>query len=117
MRPWFAARALDEVREVFAGNGVSWGPLPDPQLVEEASRCSIANPMFDELEHPGVGSYLLPRSPLDFSASGRLPVTRAPILGEHSRGDPRRRAGLDAPAIAAQFDRRVVAGPVEALAA
>ena len=39
--------------------------------------------MFESVEHPGVGTYLMPRSPLNFDALGRLPITRAPRLGEH----------------------------------
>ncbi len=62
LRPWFAARTLAEVRERFAGTGVSWGPYQTfRQLVDEDPRCSPDNPMFEEVEHPGVGRYLCPR--------------------------------------------------------
>jgi 2-methylfumaryl-CoA isomerase len=85
LRPWFASRSLDEVRRTFDGTGVSWGPYQTfRQLVEEDARCSTANPMFEHVEHPGVGEYPMPRSPLDFGGTGRLPVRRAPALGEHT---------------------------------
>lgn len=85
LRPWFAVRTLGEIRTAFGGTGVSWGPYQSfGQLVEEDPRCSPANPMFDVVEHPGVGRYLMPRSPLDLSASGRVPARRAPLLGEHT---------------------------------
>ncbi|MDX6623396.1 MAG: 2-methylfumaryl-CoA isomerase [Solirubrobacterales bacterium] len=85
LRPWFASRDLETIREAFAGTGVSWGPYQTfRQLVAEDPRCSPANPMFETVEHPGVGSYLMPGSPLDFSAAGRVPVRRAPTLGEHT---------------------------------
>jgi 2-methylfumaryl-CoA isomerase len=85
LRPWFASHSLDEVRAVFAQHGVSWGPYQTfSQLVEEDPRCSEANPMFEQVEHPGVGTYLMPRSPLDFDLHGRLPAVRAPRLGEHT---------------------------------
>jgi 2-methylfumaryl-CoA isomerase len=85
LRPWFAAHTLDAVRERFASHGVSWGPYQTfSQLVNEDPRCSPANPMFEPVEHPGVGTYLMPRSPLDFLGYERLPVTRAPRLGEHT---------------------------------
>jgi 2-methylfumaryl-CoA isomerase len=85
LRPWFAARTLDAVRDRLAQHGVSWGPYQTfSQLVEDDPRCSVANPMFEAVEHPGVGSYLMPRSPLDFLGHDRLPVTRAPALGEHT---------------------------------
>ena len=85
LRPWFAARELAEIRDAFAGTGVSWGPYQTfRQLVTEDPRVSTANPMFQEVEHPGIGTYLMPGSPLEFSALERLPVRRAPLLGEHT---------------------------------
>lgn len=41
-------------------------------------------PALEELEHSGVGSYLMPGSPLGFSGCERTPVRRAPVLGEHT---------------------------------
>lgn len=83
LRPWFLARNLVEVAEAFEGTGVSWGPYRTfGQLVTEDPRLSTDNPMWEVHEHPGVGSYLMPGTPLDFSAVGRVPVKRAPLLGE-----------------------------------
>jgi 2-methylfumaryl-CoA isomerase len=85
LRPWFEARDLAEIRTRFAGSGVSWGPYQTfRELVSEDPRCSVANPMFDRVEHPGVGRYLAPGSPLQFSGEARLPVRRAPLIGEHT---------------------------------
>jgi 2-methylfumaryl-CoA isomerase len=84
LTPWFAERTLEQIRETFAGTGVSWGPYQTfKQLVEEDPRCSEHNPLFTMVEHP-VGTYLTPASPLNFSASGRLPAKRSPRLGEHT---------------------------------
>jgi len=56
LRPWFAARTLAALRERFAGTGVSWGPYQTfHQLVDEDPRASLANPMFEPIDHPGVG--------------------------------------------------------------
>ena len=85
LRPWFAKRDLDAVRAAFAGTGVSWGPYQTfSQLVAEDPRCSPQNPMWAEVEHPGVGTYRMPGTPLRFSEVERLPVRRAPLLGEHT---------------------------------
>lgn len=85
LRPWFASRDLATVREQFEGTGVSWGPYQTfRQLVSEDPRVSTANPLFEEVEHPGVGSYLMPGSPLKFEDLPREPVARAPQLGEHT---------------------------------
>jgi 2-methylfumaryl-CoA isomerase len=112
LRPWFDARTLAEVREAFAGTSVSWGPYQTfRQLVEEDPRASTANPMFEEIEQPGVGRYLAPRSPLEFSESGRLPVRRAPTLGEHTEEILTQLLGLSEGEIADLERRGVVAGP------
>src|SRR5450759_5223547 len=85
LAPWFRARDLTEIREAFAGSGVSWGPYQSfAQLVAHDPRCSLDNPMFAEIEHPGVGTYLAPGSPLDFANVPRLGPRRAPVLGEHT---------------------------------
>jgi 2-methylfumaryl-CoA isomerase len=117
LRPWFEARDLGEIRAAFEGTGVSWGPYQTfRQLVEEDRRVSTANPMFEEVEHPGVGRYLVPRSPLDFATLGRLPVRRAPILGEHTEEILAEVLGLSQHEIGDLHDRGVVAGPARALA-
>ncbi len=111
LRPWFAARELAEVREEFAGTNVSWGPYQTfRQLVAEDPRVSTANPMFEAVEHPGVGSYLMPGSPLDFASSERLPVRRAPQLGEHTEQVLAEVLGLSPAEIGELHDAGVVAG-------
>ena len=85
LKPWFEARTLSEIRAAFAGTGVSWGAYQTfSQLVHEDPRCSTENEMWEEVEHPGVGRYLMPGTPLDFSAIPRTDVRRAPQLGEHT---------------------------------
>jgi 2-methylfumaryl-CoA isomerase len=85
LRPWFETRTLEEIREAFADTGVSWGPYQTfRQLVEDDPRCSEENPMFATVDQPGIGSYLVPASPLELTASGRLPPRKAPLLGEHT---------------------------------
>lgn len=110
LRPWFAERTLDAIREAFEGTGVSWGPYQTfTQLVTEDPRVSTANPMWSEIEHPGVGSYLAPASPLEFSASGRLPVRRAPVLGEDTEAVLAEHLGLSGTEIGKLVDDGVVA--------
>jgi 2-methylfumaryl-CoA isomerase len=85
LEPWVRDRTLAEVGEIFDRNGVSWGPYQTfTQLVEEDPRCSPANPMFETVAQPGIGSYLMPGSPVDFGAVARLPVSPAPVLGQHT---------------------------------
>jgi 2-methylfumaryl-CoA isomerase len=67
--------------------------------------------MFSTLEQPGIGSYLVPASPLELTASGRLPARPAPLLGQHTEevlGDV---LGLGESEIGRLFDAGTVAGP------
>jgi 2-methylfumaryl-CoA isomerase len=85
LKPWFEARTLNEVRAAFESTSVSWGAYQTfSQLVREDPRCSTDNAMWELVEDPGVGRYLMPGTPLDFSAIPRVPVRRAPQLGEHT---------------------------------
>ena len=85
LKPWFEDRTLEEIRAAFTGTGVSWGAYQTfSQLVHEDPRCSTDNEMWELVEQPGVGTYLTPGTPLDFSALPRTSVHRAPALGEHT---------------------------------
>lgn len=66
--------------------------------------------MFARVEHPGVGEYLMPGSPLDFSAVPRVPVRRAPLLGENTDEILAEVLGLSSREIAGLHDKGVVAG-------
>ncbi len=117
LRPWFAERDLAQVRAAFAGTGVSWGPYQTfRQLIDEDPRASTANPLFEQVEHPGVGSYPMPGSPLDFGALPRLPVERAPQLGEHTEEILADVLGLSPTEIGRLHDDGVVAGAAAAVA-
>ncbi len=114
LQPWFAERTLDEVTRAFEGTGVCWGPYQTfLQMIENDPRCSTDNPMFAEIEQPGIGSYLVPGSPLEFSNLERLPPTRAPVLGEHTDEVLTEILGLTDSQIGKLRDSGVVAGPVD----
>ncbi len=115
LRPWFASRDLAEIRRTFAGTNVSWGPYQTfRQLVREDPRCSTENPMFAEVEHPGIGTYLMPGSALDFSAVPRVAARRAPMLGEHTDQVLEDVLGLSTREIARLHEQGVIAGPAAA---
>jgi len=110
--PWIAARDLAEVGRTFDKHGVLWGPYQTfRQMVESDPRCSTANPMFAMVEQPGIGRWLVPGSPLDFTQLGRLPPKRAPRLGEHTDEILAGVLGLPDHEIARLHDDKVVAGP------
>ena len=83
--PWCAARTLGEIEAAFTGSGVLWGPFQDfATLVTSDARCSPANPLFAEIDQPGIGRYLAPGLPLDFAAAPRQPTRPSPLLGQHT---------------------------------
>ena len=109
---WCAGHSLDEIRQAFAGTGVLWGQFQDfLQLVRDDPRCSAANPLFAEVEQPGIGPYLMPGLPLDFAAAPRLPPRPAPRLGEHTDLVLAEVLGLSQAEIGRLHDHRIVAGP------
>jgi 2-methylfumaryl-CoA isomerase len=114
LAPWFRGRTLAEVQHSFEGTPVCWGPYQTfRQMVQEDPRCSTRNPLFALLEQLGIGSYLVPGSPLQFSAAERVPPRRAPRLGEHTDEVLSEVLQLSSGQIGQLRDRKVVAGPID----
>jgi 2-methylfumaryl-CoA isomerase len=109
LMPWCAAHTLAEIRAIFDAKDVCWGPYQDfEQMLAEDPRCSEANPMFATVEQSGIGPYLMPATPLDFSALPRLPARPAPRLGQQTDEVLSEILGLPSHAIADLHDRRIV---------
>jgi 2-methylfumaryl-CoA isomerase len=109
---WCVGHSLDEIRQAFAGTGVLWGQFQDFfQLVQDDPRCSAANPLFAEVEQPGIGPYLMPGLPLDFAAAPRLPPCPAPVLGEHTDLVLAEVLNLTPAEIGELHNHRIIAGP------
>ena len=110
--PWCAGKTLAGIEQAFAGSGVLWGPFQDfATLVNHDPRCSTANPLFAEVEQPGIGRYPMPGLPLDFSAVPRQPTRPAPRLGEHTDSVLSEVLGLSAAQIGQLHDTGIAAGP------
>jgi 2-methylfumaryl-CoA isomerase len=110
LAPWFHARMLSEVEELFEHHRVCWAPYRTiREVVEKNPDCSTQNPMFSMVDHPGVGTYLTPASPLEFSALERLKAVRAPRLGEHTDEILGEVLGMSEREIGQLHDDRVVA--------
>ena len=69
--------------------------------------------MFSTLEQPGIGRYLVPGSPLHFSAMPREAPRRTPVLGEHTDQVLAEVLGLSDGAIGKLREKCIVGGPVE----
>ncbi len=108
---WCATHTLDDIRSVFDANNVCWGPYQTfEQMVAEDPRASTANPLFREIDQPGVGRYLAPGSPHAFGSAPRE-AQRAPVLGEHTDEILSGELGLTDGEIGKLHDAGVVAGP------
>ncbi|MBB4003409.1 MAG: CoA transferase [Aurantimonas endophytica] len=109
LEPWFAGRTLAEIRETLDAGGVLWGAYQDfVQLVGEDPRFSTANPMFSQVDHPGIGRFLTPGSPLAFGAVPRQEPGPAPRLGSATEAVLHDRLGLCAHEIARLAEKGVV---------
>jgi 2-methylfumaryl-CoA isomerase len=84
LAPWFAARSLERVRQILDAHRVCWGPYQSFRELAERDPRIRDNPLFEEVEQPGIGRYPAPGPAPVFGAIGRLPVRPAPSLGEHT---------------------------------
>ena len=114
IEPWVGSRTLSEVRKIFDAHKVCWGPYQTfAELVSTDPRCSPINPMFAAVDQPGIGTYLMPGSPLDFSVSERVRPAAAPQLGQHTDEILAGVLGLSASEIGRLHDGGIVAGALD----
>lgn len=106
--PWVAARSLAQVRASFDQHGVCWGRYQSvQQLLTEDPACSTSNPMFSQVEQPGIGTLLSPATPLRFDER-RRPAAAAPRLGSHTEQVLAEVLGLSDIEIARLHDQQLV---------
>lgn len=97
LAPWISTRSLAEIARIFDEHDVLWGPYQTfKQLVTEDERCSIRNPLFAEVDQPGIGRYLRAASPLVFGRAERKLAAAAPALGADTEDVLRSLLGLTA---------------------
>ncbi len=107
---WCASRTLAQIAQTWDAKGVCWGPYQTfMQMVHDDPRCSPANPMFTEVDQPGVGKYLAPGSPLGFTELGRSETAPAPVLGQHTDEVLSELLGLNDAELARLHDSGVIA--------
>ena len=107
---WCAVHTLAEIRKIFDAHNVCWGPYQTfDQMVADDPRASTANPLFAEIDQPGIGTYLAPGSPHKFGAFARE-HPRAPVLGEHTDEILSGELGLSDGEIGKLHDAGVVVG-------
>ena len=95
LAPWFAARTLAEIGTALDAVGACWGPYQTfRQAVAEDPDLSTDNPMFEEIDQPGIGRYLAAGSFIEFGAIPRAPVLPAPQLGSDTESVLAEKIGL-----------------------
>lgn len=106
---WIGVRPFVEVAVQLDRHGVCWGKYQTvTQLATEDEACSLANPMFGEIDQHGVGRLVAPGLPLDFSAVPRRAVQPAPRLGADTEQVLHSVLGMDSAEFGRLHDRGVV---------
>jgi 2-methylfumaryl-CoA isomerase len=109
---WIGQRSYAEVAEAFDSRQVLWGPYRTfKELVRDDPRCSVRNPLFEEVEQPGIGRYLRAASPLVFGAAERVPPKPSPEMGADTAAVLRSWLGVSDQEIEALASAGVVAPP------
>jgi 2-methylfumaryl-CoA isomerase len=79
------ALSLEQLRPRLDANGVLWGTYQTLRTaLERDPRLAPAAPLFQQLQHPSGLSYPAPGAAATFHGEQRVPVVRAPRLGEHT---------------------------------
>lgn len=109
--PRIGAKPFYELAAEFDLHGVCWGRYQTvAQLVRDDPACSLGNPLFGEIDQPGVGHLLAPGLPLDFSAVPRRAAEPAPRLGGHTEQVLSEVLGIPTGEFGRLHDRGVVGG-------
>jgi 2-methylfumaryl-CoA isomerase len=112
---WIGSHSLAEVASTFDAHGVCWGPYQTfRQLLEDDWRCSLKNPLFSDIDQPGIGTIRVAGTPIGFSAIEREEPARAPLLGEHTDMILAEDLGLSSAEIGRLHDDGVVAASASA---
>lgn len=112
LEPWFHARTFAEIARILNAHRVTWGPYRSlREAIAGDPDCSVDNPLFTLAEQPGIGTYLMPGTPLDFDRVPRLPAMPAPVLGQHTDQILLDILGLSEAEVGRLHDDGIVAGP------
>ena len=107
LAPWFASRTVAEIGQELDGTSVLWSRYR--RFTDLAADGVLAgNPLFGEIDQPGVGMLLAPASPL--AQEGRAGPAPAPALGADTEAVLTGLLGLSAQQAGALADRGVAGG-------
>jgi 2-methylfumaryl-CoA isomerase len=107
---WFDLHDLAYIQPLLTSNAVCFGPYQSfREMVEQDIDCTEQNPLFQTVDQPGIGEYLVPGSPIRFGDAPNLPSLKAPTLGQHTDEILAEDLGLGSNAIGRLHDAGIVA--------
>ena len=84
-RSWLAKRKITDFEKSFNDFGLTWSRFrTTKEAITEDKDTFSDNPMFETLDFEGIGQYMVPRSPVEFSNYDPLPAQKPPKLGQHT---------------------------------
>lgn len=103
--------SFEQAKAAFVQHRVCWSPYRTlSEALHEEPRFSPEGPLFTPLEHPSGLRYPAPGAAATLSATPRQPVSRAPLLGEHTDQVLAEVLSMSAAQIGALHDAGIVAG-------
>lgn len=112
LEPWFRERTLDEVAAVLDAHRVCWGPYRTAlEAVRTDPRLSLANPIFEQVDTPGVGPQRVAGATVRMGGVARQGTRPAPLLGADTDAVLHEVLGLSGAEIGRLHDAGIVAGP------
>lgn len=112
LEPWFAARSRRQAEQALEQHKACWGRYSTArELLASDPRVSLANPVFERIDTPGVGAHLSAGAAVRVGEMEREATSPAARLGDHTDEVLHEVLGLDGAAIGKLHDAGVVAGP------
>ena len=111
LAPWFGARTQTEVAAQLDAHRVCWGHYQSPrEALAQDPRASLANPVFERIDTPGVGPHLAAGSAVRLGGQARSPTRPAPLLGADTDAVLAEVLGLASGEVGRLHDAGIVAG-------
>ena len=108
-RPWFAKRKIIEFEKYFNDLGLTWSQFRTmKEAIDEDDDTFADNPMFETQDFDGIGKYMVPRSPVEFSNHLAISPEKPPKLGQHTEEILADIMGLGSGEIGVLFDSGIV---------
>ena len=108
-RPWFAKRKIIEFEKGFNDLGLTWSQFRTmKEAIDEDDDTFADNPMFETQDFDGIGKYMVPRSPVEFSNHLAISPEKPPKLGQHTEEILADIMGLGSGEIGVLFDNGIV---------